>query len=258
LSLERFVTAQAPIYDRALRELWAGRKQSHWMWFVFPQIAGLGHSAMAQSYAIESLEEARAYLAHPLLGARLREFTRAVLDVEGKTAREIFGSPDDLKFRSCLTLFVHTAPDEPLFRAALNKYFGGDADPLTAGRPSVYTSFLPASGATSGGRWRSEGEEGDQAFRTRSKPELRQREAAKESVRWPVSRVLSFLRRGDHSSGMSVTTHLTRPTRTADRKSQHAVPIWSCSRWGLPSRLCYQRRGALLPHHFNLAGPLGS
>jgi uncharacterized protein (DUF1810 family) len=131
LSLERFVTAQAPIYDRALRELRTGRKQSHWMWFVFPQITGLGHSAMAQSYAIESLEEARAYLAHPLLGARLRECCEAVIAVPGKSAHEIFSSPDDLKFRSCLTLFAHAAPDEPLFHAALNKYFGGDADPLT-------------------------------------------------------------------------------------------------------------------------------
>ena len=123
--------AQAPIYDRALRELRAGRKQSHWMWFVFPQIAGLGHSAMAQTYAIESLEEARAYLAHPVLEPRLRECCQAVLDVQGKSAHEIFGSPDDVKFRSCLTLFARAAPDETLFRAALNKYFGGEEDALT-------------------------------------------------------------------------------------------------------------------------------
>jgi uncharacterized protein (DUF1810 family) len=131
LSLERFVTAQAPVYDRALRELRAGRKQSHWMWFVLPQIAGLGHSTMAQSYAIESLEEARAYLAHPLLGARLRECCEAVIAVPGKSAHDIFGSPDDMKFRSCLILFAHAAPDETLFRTALNKYFGGEVDPLT-------------------------------------------------------------------------------------------------------------------------------
>jgi uncharacterized protein (DUF1810 family) len=131
LNLERFVEAQAPVYDRALEELKAGRKQSHWMWFVFPQIAGLGHSPMAQHYAIQNLAEARAYLAHPLLGARLRQCTQAVIAVEGKSAHDIFGSPDDLKFRSCLTLFAHALPDEPLFRAALDKYFGGEADALT-------------------------------------------------------------------------------------------------------------------------------
>lgn len=131
MNLGRFVEAQAPVYDRALAELKAGRKQSHWMWFVFPQIAGLGHSPMAQHYAIQNLAEARAYLAHPLLGARLRECAQAVLDVEGKTAHEIFGSPDDLKFRSSMTLFAHAAPDEKLFRAALEKYFDGKEDALT-------------------------------------------------------------------------------------------------------------------------------
>jgi len=131
LNLGRFVEAQAPVHDRALAELKAGRKQSHWMWFVFPQIAGLGRSPMAQHYAIQNLAEARAFLAHPLLGARLRECTQAVLDVEGKTAHEIFGSPDDLKFRSSMTLFAHAAPDEELFRAALDKYFDGEEDALT-------------------------------------------------------------------------------------------------------------------------------
>jgi len=130
LNLERFVEAQAPVYDRALSELKAGRKQSHWMWFVFPQIAGLGHSPMAQHYAIQNLAEARAYLAHPLLGARLRECTQAAQDVEGKTAHEIFGSPDDLKFCSSLTLFDLASPAD-IFRSALDKYFGGDVDPLT-------------------------------------------------------------------------------------------------------------------------------
>ena len=130
MNLGRFVEAQAPVHDRALAELKAGRKQSHWMWFVFPQIAGLGRSPMAQHYAIQNLAEARAFLAHPLLGARLRECTQAVLDVEGKTAHEIFGSPDDLKFRSSMTLFAHAAPDEELFRAALEKYFDGE-DHLT-------------------------------------------------------------------------------------------------------------------------------
>ena len=131
MKLERFVEAQAPVYDQALGELRAGRKQSHWMWFVFPQIAGLGHSVMAQTYAIQSLEEARAYLAHPLLGSRLRECCRAVMDIEGKSAHEIFGSPDDLKFRSSMTLFAHAAPDERLFRATLEKYFDGEVDALT-------------------------------------------------------------------------------------------------------------------------------
>ena len=130
MNLERFVEAQAPVYDRALAELKAGRKQSHWMWFVFPQIAGLGHSPMAQHYAIQNLAEARAYLAHPLLGTRLRECTQAVLDVEGKSAHEIFGSPDDLKFRSSMTLFDLAAPDD-IFRASLAKYFSSEADPLT-------------------------------------------------------------------------------------------------------------------------------
>jgi uncharacterized protein (DUF1810 family) len=130
LNLEHFVEAQAPVYDQALRELRAGRKQSHWMWFVFPQIAGLGHSAMAQTYAIESLKEAHAYLAHPVLGARLRECSQAVMEVQGKSAHDIFGSPDDLKFRSSLTLFDTASPND-VFRAALDKYFNGEADSLT-------------------------------------------------------------------------------------------------------------------------------
>jgi uncharacterized protein (DUF1810 family) len=128
LSLQRFIEAQASVYARALAELKAGKKQSHWMWFIFPQIAGLGHSAMAQMYAIRDLVEARAYLAHPVLGARLRECTQAVLDIDGKTAHAIFGSPDDLKFRSSMTLFTLAAPDDRLFEAALAKYFGGEAD----------------------------------------------------------------------------------------------------------------------------------
>ena len=130
LNLERFVEAQAPVYDKALAELKAGRKQSHWMWFVFPQIAGLGNSPMAQHYAIQNLTEAGAYLAHPLLGTRLRECTQAVVDAKGRTAHEIFGSPDDLKFRSSLTLFDLASPHD-IFRAALAKYFSDEADPLT-------------------------------------------------------------------------------------------------------------------------------
>ena len=111
------------------RELAAGRKQSHWMWFVFPQIAGLGHSAMAQMYAIASLDEARAYLAHPILGTRLRAETQLVLDTHGKTAHAIFGAPDDLKFRSSMTLFDAASPND-IFARALEKYFSG-RDQLT-------------------------------------------------------------------------------------------------------------------------------
>ena len=129
--LERFVEAQAPIYGQALAELRAGDKRSHWMWFVFPQLAGLGLSPTAQRYAIGSLEEARAYLAHPALGPRLRECAAAVNAVEGLSARRIFGSPDDLKFRSSMTLFREAAPDEAAFQAALDRYFAGEADPRT-------------------------------------------------------------------------------------------------------------------------------
>ncbi|HET6619917.1 MAG TPA: DUF1810 domain-containing protein [Dongiaceae bacterium] len=132
--LQRFVEAQAPVYGRVCDELRSGGKRSHWMWFIFPQIAGLGHSAMAQRYAISSLAEARAYLEHPILGPRLRECTRLVLSVEGRSAREILGQPDDMKFRSCLTLFTRAAPDDLLFRDALEQYFGGVEDPLTVQR----------------------------------------------------------------------------------------------------------------------------
>ena len=129
--LQRFVGAQARNYADALAELRRGRKTSHWMWYVFPQIAGLGSSAMAQTYAIGSLDEARAYLAHKVLGARLRECVAAVTALNGRSAHEIFGSPDDLKFRSCLTLFHAAAPDEPLFGEALARYFAGEPDPRT-------------------------------------------------------------------------------------------------------------------------------
>jgi len=129
--LDRYIKAQAPVYARALAELKAGHKQSHWMWYVFPQIAGLGNSAMSHAYAIQSLQEAREYLAHPVLGARLRECCRTMMDLDGTTAHEIFRSPDDLKFRSCLTLFAHAAPDESLFDDLLVKYFGGKEDPAT-------------------------------------------------------------------------------------------------------------------------------
>jgi len=129
--LSRFVQAQAAVYEDVLSELHAGRKRSHWMWFVFPQLAGLGHSAMAQRYAIASLDEARAYLEHPVLGARLRECGALVLGVPGKTVHEIFGSPDDLKFHSSMTLFHRVAPAEPVFGECLRKYFAGQEDALT-------------------------------------------------------------------------------------------------------------------------------
>ena len=133
-ALERFVTAQAAVIDRVLDELRAGRKQSHWMWFIFPQIAGLGRSPTAVHYAIASLDEARAYLAHPILGERLRECTRLVLDVKGKSAHDIFGSPDDLKFHSSMTLFAAAASGEQIFSQALEKYFAGRGDDVTLDR----------------------------------------------------------------------------------------------------------------------------
>jgi uncharacterized protein (DUF1810 family) len=131
VSLERFVTAQAQIYPRVLAELQAGRKQSHWMWFIFPQVVGLSGSYRGQLYAIQSLQEAQEYLAHPVLGARLRECCETVMAIEGKSAHDIFDSPDDLKLRSCLTLFAEAAPDEALFRGLLGKYYDGETDPLT-------------------------------------------------------------------------------------------------------------------------------
>lgn len=128
--LQRFVDAQRSVYADVRAELAEGRKRSHWMWFVFPQLKGLGRSATAQHYGIASKAEAQAYWVHPLLGPRLRECTELVLEVEGRSAHEIFGAPDDLKFRSCMTLFAH-ATGEPLFVRALEKYFGGRDDGQT-------------------------------------------------------------------------------------------------------------------------------
>ena len=133
-NLERFVEAQAPVYEQARRELKAGRKQSHWMWFIFPQIAGLGQSAISIRFAISSLNEAKAYLTHPVLGPRLRECARLALDVEGRTARDIFGAVDEMKFRSSMTLFGRAAPDEDLFQRCVDKYFAGSPDPATLAR----------------------------------------------------------------------------------------------------------------------------
>jgi uncharacterized protein (DUF1810 family) len=132
--LRRFVDVQTPVMEQVRAELAAGRKASHWMWFVFPQIAGLGSSAMARRYGIGSREEALAYLAHPVLGPRLRVATALVNAAHGRTAREIFGSPDDLKFRSSMTLFAEAAGDATVFEEALDKYFGGARDPKTLDR----------------------------------------------------------------------------------------------------------------------------
>jgi len=133
--LQRFVSAQQGVYEQARAELREGMKRSHWMWFVFPQVRGLGSSAMSRRYAIASLEEAAAYLEHPVLGPRLRECTALVLQAEGRSIDRIFGSPDDMKFRSCMTLFdrADRAP-ERIFGAALQKYFGGATDPQTLER----------------------------------------------------------------------------------------------------------------------------
>jgi uncharacterized protein (DUF1810 family) len=132
--LQRFVDAQEPVFERVSAELHAGRKTSHWIWFIFPQIKGLGRSALAEKFAIASLQEAQAYLAHPILGPRLRNCVRLVNSVEGRSINEILGPPDDVKFRSSLTLFARASGDEPVFTDALQKYFAGEADSLTLDR----------------------------------------------------------------------------------------------------------------------------
>jgi uncharacterized protein (DUF1810 family) len=132
--LARFVQAQAGVYEGVLDELHRGRKTGHWMWFVFPQIAGLGHSAMSQRYAISSLDEARAYLAHPVLGPRLLECTALVLAIEGRSAEDVFGSIDAVKLRSSMTIFHRAAPEEARFRRVIDEWFGGSEDGLTVSR----------------------------------------------------------------------------------------------------------------------------
>jgi len=129
--LDRFVQAQQTVYRNVKAELQAGRKTTHWMWFIFPQLHGLGHSAMAQRYAIASRQEAEAYLRHPLLGKRLQECTALVNAVQGRSVQQILGAPDDLKFHSCMTLFAAVAPVEPVFAQALQQYFAGARDPAT-------------------------------------------------------------------------------------------------------------------------------
>ncbi|WP_197377375.1 DUF1810 domain-containing protein [Mycolicibacterium baixiangningiae] len=132
--LQRFVDAQETVYDTVIDELRAGHKRSHWIWFVFPQLRGLGRSATAQHYGIASREEAVAYLAHDLLGPRLRECTRLVLAIEGRSIGEVFGSPDDLKVRSSMTLFARCTDDNADFLGVLDKFYGGAEDPATVER----------------------------------------------------------------------------------------------------------------------------
>ena len=129
--LSRFLEAQNNSYDTALREIRAGRKRSHWMWYIFPQIQGLGYSAMAQHYAIRDLGEAREYLQHPVLGPRLIEISEALLSLDESDPRRVMGSPDDLKLRSCMTLFQSAAPDQPVFGKVLDKFYGGQPDGRT-------------------------------------------------------------------------------------------------------------------------------
>ena len=125
-NLQRFVDAQHPIYGQVRDELQAGLKETHWMWFIFPQIKGLGRSATAQKYALQNIDEAKAYLEHPLLGFRLRECTQLVNAVTGRSIEDIFGYPDHLKFHSCMTLFAKASAAEKAFTAALDKYFNGE------------------------------------------------------------------------------------------------------------------------------------
>jgi len=129
--LSRFLEAQERDYDRALAEIRNGRKRTHWMWYVFPQFAGLGVSPLSQNYAIRSLSEANAYVTHPILGSRLVTCSEAVLGIEGRSATDIFGSPDDLKLRSCATLFDMVSPRGSVFERLLAKYYDGVRDPLT-------------------------------------------------------------------------------------------------------------------------------
>ena len=133
-NLQRFVDAQSPVFEEVCVELQEGRKKGHWMWFIFPQIEGLGYSPLARKFAISSREEAEAYLNHPILGPRLRHCTRLITLVEGRSIDQIFGDPDDLKFHSAMTLFANAASDNQVFRDALHKYFGGEPDRLTVER----------------------------------------------------------------------------------------------------------------------------
>jgi uncharacterized protein (DUF1810 family) len=130
-NLKRFLDAQDEVFGQVCSELREGRKRTHWMWFIFPQLKGLGHSTTAEFYALSSLEEAEAYLSHPVLGARLRQCAELVNQIEGRTVDQIFGSPDNLKFRSCMTLFAQLESNNQVFKDALEKHFGGEADTRT-------------------------------------------------------------------------------------------------------------------------------
>jgi uncharacterized protein (DUF1810 family) len=130
-NLDRFIDAQAEVYSRALSEIKSGRKTSHWMWFIFPQIKGLGQSDIAKHYSIKNLDEATAYLNHPVLGRRLVEISTALLEIDGKSSNQIFGSPDDLKLRSSMTLFSNVTHTNPVFDEVLSVYFNGQPDKLT-------------------------------------------------------------------------------------------------------------------------------
>ncbi|SET08415.1 DUF1810 domain-containing protein [Pseudomonas graminis] len=129
--LQRFVEAQTPTHERALAELQSGRKQSHWMWFVFPQLAGLGHSDMARRYGISGRDEAIAYVQHPVLGERLARCCEALLEWKDRSAMQVMGSPDDMKLRSSMTLFAAVAPDTPIFQQVLDAFFDGKPDAVT-------------------------------------------------------------------------------------------------------------------------------
>lgn len=133
-NLQRFVAAQESVFEQVCAELRAGRKRSHWMWFIFPQLRGLGHSPTALHFAISSMQEAQAYLQHPVLGPRLCQCTALVNDIDNSTAERIFGYPDHLKFRSSMTLFARAASDGQIFQQALDKFFTGESDPLTLGQ----------------------------------------------------------------------------------------------------------------------------
>ena len=132
--LQRFLDAQSPVFEQVRAELRAGQKRGHWIWFIFPQIKGLGYSFAANKFAISCRAEAEAYLKHPILGPRLRDCTALVTKIEGRSIDQIFGYPDNLKFRSSMTLFAHATVDSQLFESALRKYFGGEPDPLTLER----------------------------------------------------------------------------------------------------------------------------
>ena len=130
-ALNRFLSAQQPIYPQVLKEIRNAKKTTHWMWFIFPQIQGLGHSSTAKYYSIKSIEEAKEYIAHPVLGTRLIECSMIIFHIDNKSAHDIFGYPDDMKLRSCMTLFNFVAPEQKVFTDVLQKYFAGEADEKT-------------------------------------------------------------------------------------------------------------------------------